>query len=213
MRTPKENFKISVLSSMGSVFMFILDKTLRFKRYNFKPEITPAIYVIWHGRQYPLLAIPPRENINILISQSNDGEIIARIVHDRRFATIRGSMGRGGVKALREVIKALKDGKSVAYTADGPKGPRLKVKEGVIKIAQMSQRPIIPLCGAVSLGYETNSWDKYQVPFPFAKAPVVFGEPIYVPKDLPEESIEDYRLEVENELFRLMAEADKKLKQ
>ena len=208
MRSPKENFKISVISALGSTWLKFVDYTCKFTTHNYNPEITPAIYAIWHGWQYNLGGIPDRDKLNILISQSNDGEIIARIVKSMGFSTIRGSMGRGGLKATREILKALKNGKNIAYTVDGPKGPAFKVKEGIIKIAQMSGRPIIPVFGDADWSVEINTWDKYQLFLPFARLPLVFGNPIYVPKN--DEDVEKYRLEVETQLLMFKNEASRK---
>lgn len=202
MRTPKENFKISIAATFGTLVPKFLQLLVRFKRHNYKEEAQPAIYAIWHGWQYCLGGIPNRENINILISQSNDGEIVARIAQNMGFSAIRGSMGRGGMKATREILRALEEGKNIAYTVDGPRGPGFKVKEGIIKIAQMSKMPIIPVYGNSSLKLEINSWDKYQIPLPFAQVPLHFGDPIHVPEG--EEHKEEYRQKLENELLRLM---------
>ncbi|OGI00673.1 MAG: hypothetical protein A2Y25_10425 [Candidatus Melainabacteria bacterium GWF2_37_15] len=208
MRSPKENFKISVISFIGSIVQKILLFTWKYKHHNFKPEITPAIYAIWHGWQFNLGGIIPRKKLNILISQSNDGEIIARVVESLGFSTIRGSQGRGGMKATREILKALKDGKNIAYTVDGPKGPGFEVKEGIIRIAQMSGKPIIPVFGDANFRFEVDSWDKYQISLPFAHIPLRFGDPIYVPKG--EEFVEEYRLQLENELLKFKNESRKK---
>ncbi len=188
-----------------------LEKTYRFKKYNYNSEAVPAIYAIWHGLQYCLSGIPEREKLHILISHSNDGEIIARAVKILGFSTIRGSMGRGGMKATLEIIRALEENKNIAYTVDGPRGPGFKVKKGIIKIAQMSQKPIIPVSYDASIKQVFSSWDKYQIPLPGAKLPLVFGDPIYVPSSLSDEDIEEYRLKLENELFRLKDEALSKI--
>ncbi|HSA06426.1 MAG TPA: lysophospholipid acyltransferase family protein [Candidatus Gastranaerophilales bacterium] len=203
--------KYEILSSIiGSVF-YVLDKSCRWKKYNYNPENTPAVYAIWHGLQYCLGGIQQRKNLNILISHSNDGEIIAQTVKKIGFSTIRGSMKRGGMKATREIIRALEEGKNIAYTVDGPKGPGFKVKNGVIKIAQLAQKPIIPVSSAAYPEIEAPSWDKYQLPFFFSKIVMTFGDPIEVPSDISEEQAEEYRLKLENELFRLRQEAKSKL--
>lgn len=201
MRSDKENRKITIISSLVTPVVKLLDFTGRFKYHNFKPEITPAIYAIFHGWQYNIGGIIPRNKLNILISQSNDGEIIARVAEAFGYHTIRGSMGRGGMKATREILNALENGENVAYTVDGPRGPAFKVKEGIIRIAQMSQKPIIPVYGDSNFRIEFNSWDKYQLPLPFSTVPLAFGDPVYVPEG--DEHIEEYRLKLENDLLRL----------
>ncbi len=203
--------KYEVISAFAAMGLNFLDLTGRFEKYNYKPEVTPAIYAIWHGLQYCLGGIPDRKNLHILISQSRDGEIIAYTVRKIGFSTVRGSMGRGGMRATREIIHILEEGGNIAYTVDGPKGPRHKVKEGLIKIARMSGKPIIPLSSDSTFRYIFSTWDKYHVPLPGSKMPLVFGDPVYVPEDVSEEEVEQYKLRIENELLRLKEEAKKKL--
>ncbi len=201
MRRPEENFKISIAAGISCILSKIFDLTCYRRIKNHKPESEPAIYAIYHGWQYILGGMPDRKKLHILISQSNDGEIITRVVHFLGFSTIRGSMGRGGSKATREILKALNEGKNIAYTVDGPRGPGFKVKEGIIRIAQMSGRPIIPYYGDAFLRLEINSWDKYQIPIPFSPIGIELGEPMYVPQG--DEYVEEYRLKLENALLDL----------
>lgn len=203
-----EERNVTIASTAAYAGLCVLDKSYIKKTVNHKPDLS-CIYAIWHGWQYGLLNIFPRKKLYLLISPSLDGEIIARVSQNLGFSTVRGSMKRDGSKALREILKILKNGDSIAYTVDGPKGPIYKVKDGVIKIAQMSQKPIVPVVPSVNWKIEAPTWDKYKVPMLFAKIKSVFGEPIYVPKKLTDEEIEEYRLNLENELFRLQAEAEK----
>ncbi|MFA6990101.1 MAG: lysophospholipid acyltransferase family protein [Candidatus Gastranaerophilaceae bacterium] len=202
-----EKVEANTLACGDFSYFFSLDHFSRIKYINYKPEIKPAIYALWHGWQYGLLAMKGKDRkntLNILISQSNDGETIAKTVKWLGFSTIRGSHNRGGTKALREIIKALKNGQTLAYTVDGPKGPIYQVKPGIIKIAQMSQVPIIPFVPYSKPFFEAKSWDKYQIPFfVFSKVTYAFGDPIYIPKDIDDEQLETYRLQLENELHLL----------
>jgi len=198
-----EERKVTRFANLAYGGIKILDVSCDFKNINYKKS---AIFALWHGWQYGLLGVPSRKDLHLLISPSLDGEIIARVTEKLGFSTVRGSMKRDGSKALRELLKVLKADKSIAYTVDGPKGPICEVKEGVIKIAQMSQKPIIPLVPTVNRKIEINSWDKYKIPFPFATVKNFYGEPIYVPKKLSGEEVEEYRLNLENELFRLQKE-------
>jgi len=213
MKLKKNNTYIGIASFIGSTVAGILDLTVKPIRMNYKPEITPAIYALWHGRQVGLGIFRKRErkNINILISQSNDGQIITNVCKFLGFKIIRGSHKRGGTKALIEILSKLKKGKSIAYTIDGPRGPVYKVKVGLIKISQMSQMPIIPMVADVKHKITFNSWDKYMLPLPFTTMVAIYGDPIYVPKDADDEKIEEYRLLVENKLFELQELVTKEL--
>jgi len=202
-----EERKVTRFANLAYAGIKLLDISCKFSNTNYNLQVKSAIFALWHGWQYGLLGVPSRNDLHLLISPSLDGEIIARVTEKLGFSTVRGSMKRDGSKALREILKVLKSEKSIAYTVDGPKGPICQVKEGVIKIAQMSQKPIVPLMSTVNLKIEVNTWDKYKVPVPFAVVKNTYGEPIYVPKKLSDEKIEEYRLNLENELFRLQKEA------
>lgn len=202
-----EKRQIQMYSIPASLGLWILDKSYGRENFNYKSELS-CIYAVWHGWQYGLLNIFPRKNLHLLISPSNDGEVINNVSKNLGFSTVRGSVKRDGSKALRGLLKVLKKGDSIAYTVDGPKGPVCRVKTGVIKIAQMSQKPIVPLVPSVNFKIEINSWDKYKIPMLFAKIKAVFGDPIYIPKKLSDEEVEEYRIKIETELFRLQKIAE-----
>jgi len=202
-----EERKVTRFANLAYAGIKFLDVSCKFKNNGYNSQTKSAIFALWHGWQYGLLGVPSRKDLYLLISPSLDGEIIARVTEKLEFSTVRGSMKRDGSKALREILKVLKADKAIAYTVDGPKGPICHVKEGVIKIAQMSQKPIIPLVPRVNWKVQINSWDKYKIPLPFATVTNYYGEPIYVPKKLSVEEIEEYRLNLENELFRLQKTA------
>ncbi|MDD3150226.1 MAG: lysophospholipid acyltransferase family protein [Candidatus Gastranaerophilales bacterium] len=206
-RSKKENLKISLLSNLAYYLFKLSDLTMTYKNNNM-PKDVPAIYAVWHGRQCCIGGIPNRKNLNVLISPSNDGEIIARIVEKMGFSIIRGSRGRDGAKAVLKMVNALKEGKNIAFTVDGPKGPFGKVNKGLIKLAKMAQVPIIPLMGIARNGIviNFNSWDKYQMPIINATTINNYGTPIMVPEDATSEQEEAIRLQIEKELFRLSDE-------
>jgi len=204
----REKIKITFLSSLAYAAIWVLDSSYRVKKHNFKSEISPVIYAVWHGWQYGLLGIHPRKDVHLLVSRSNDGEIIGRISSLLGYSLIRGSRGRGGTQALREILKVLKKGKKVAYTVDGPRGPIFKVNDGIIKIAQMSGVPIVPLVPAAKHVSSAKSWDRYQIPHLFTPVNTVFGDPIHIPKEINEEQVENYRKQLEDKLFELQKIAE-----
>jgi lysophospholipid acyltransferase (LPLAT)-like uncharacterized protein len=101
------------------------------------------------------------------------------------------------------MVKCIKNGESVAITPDGPKGPKETVKEGVIKLAQITGIPIVPLVWSTKKFKLIDSWDNFVIPFPFSKGIYTFGKPIYVDKKISENNFEILRLEVESEIKRL----------
>jgi lysophospholipid acyltransferase (LPLAT)-like uncharacterized protein len=143
-----------------------------------------------------------------LISPSVDGELGAMMV--RRFggAVIRGSSTHTGARALRDYYQALtRDGVSPVITPDGPRGPRFKFKPGALLLAQMSQRPILPMAYAASRAWLVK-WDKFVIPVPFlARIALAIGPPRYVPRVMDAAGLERLEGEMERELHRLFGVA------
>jgi lysophospholipid acyltransferase (LPLAT)-like uncharacterized protein len=142
-----------------------------------------------------------------LISPSVDGELGAMLV--RRFggAVIRGSSTHTGARALRDYYQALvKDSVSPVITPDGPKGPRFKFKPGAILLAQMSGRPILPMSYAASRAWLIK-WDRFVVPWPFARIAIAIGPPCYVPRVTDAATLARLQTELEVELRRLFGVA------
>jgi lysophospholipid acyltransferase (LPLAT)-like uncharacterized protein len=116
---------------------------------------------------------------------------------------ILGSTLKGGMQAFRKMVKCVNNGESIAITPDGPKGPNEMVKEGVIKLAQITGTPIIPLVWSTEKFKQVNSWDGFVIPFPFSRGVYSFGKPLYVKKKINEKDFETSRLKLENEIKRL----------
>lgn len=166
------------------------------------------IPVYWHQQQLfciDYLASQRRAGVKLgfLISPSLDGELAAMIVRRMGGAVIRGSSSHTGARALRDYYQALvRDDISPAVTPDGPKGPPWKFKPGAVLLAQMSQRPIIPLAYAASRAWHVN-WDRFVIPKPLARIAVAVGEPVYVPKGLDAAALERYQADMEARLHAL----------
>jgi lysophospholipid acyltransferase (LPLAT)-like uncharacterized protein len=173
---------------------------------------TPVIYALWHGRMYSLLKGVPLDQVAILVSPSNDGEFITRIAQRIGFRHfVRGSHKRGGRQAIVGLIRALKkDGHSVAFTVDGPRGPRYQVKPGIIRLASQTGAPIIPLGSASHrlLQKFDRAWDRFHAPMPGTSMRIAYGKPLHVPSDLTEEQTNAFCEQLEAELMRINLEAD-----
>ena len=202
-----------LISWLGWLFIWLVGKTSRIKIINspafskLKEEKKNFIYAFWHGRQLFLVYSHRQQNICILISESKDGEYIARITRSFGFQWVRGSSSHGGMRALIKMKKKMeKEGVTSAFTPDGPRGPFEKVQPGVIYLAQKTGRPIIPLTFAARRKKVIKNWDEFIVPYPFNYTVVMNGEPIYVS---PEDNIEAKSQELENMLNKMTAEADR----
>jgi lysophospholipid acyltransferase (LPLAT)-like uncharacterized protein len=138
-------------------------------------------------------------NVHVLISQHADGQLIADTAQLLGFSTVRGSTTRGGVQAMRRMQQVAKRG-HLAITPDGPRGPRRKVQPGVVWIASVTGRPIIPVGLAGTSGVRARSWDRFFLPWPNSAGAAVIGPAIHVPPDLTREQLEAYRQQVEDAL-------------
>lgn len=180
------------------------------------PEIKPCIYAMWHGHQVCLHGIKDRGNLNVLISRSVDGEIIARTVEKWGFKVVRGSKGKkGSVEATMQLIDRLKNNECIAMMVDGPSGPAFIAKEGVVKIAKMAQAPIVPLyCYSPNKNFlKMPSWDSLRYPFGFTRMLNLYGEPIYVNGNNTDEQDEEVRIQLQNSLDELEKKAPEVFKE
>lgn len=137
-----------------------------------------VIYVFWHDQLLLMVKSAPSHGAKILISSSKDGEIIARTMRYFGHEAVRGSSTRGGIAAMKEMIALAKGHADLAITPDGPKGPRHQVKPGVVQLARLSGRMILPIAFACSRGRRFNSWDRFLLPFPFGRGVFIIGEPL-----------------------------------
>ncbi len=170
------------------------------------------IPVFWHQHQlFCIKALLERRTagvkLGLLISPSVDGEIGALLVRRLNGVVIRGSSSHTGARALRDDYEALlEDDVSPAITPDGPRGPPWKFKPGAILLAQLSQRPIIPMSYAASRAWKLQ-WDRFVIPMPFARIAIAIGEPVYVPKRLDAAALERLQADMEQRLGALFTVA------
>jgi lysophospholipid acyltransferase (LPLAT)-like uncharacterized protein len=166
------------------------------------------IPVYWHQHQlmcvkYLLEQRRAGVNLGFLISPSVDGDLAAMLVRRLGAAVIRGSSSHTGARALRDYYEALvKDGVSPAITPDGPRGPPWKFKPGAVLLAQLSQRPIVPMAYAASRAWKIQ-WDRFVIPKPLSRIVLAIGEPVYVAKGLDAAGLERLQQEMEGRLKAL----------
>ncbi len=160
---------------------------------------------MWHCHQCLVYGIKDKSNFYALISASNDGEIIAKAAECLNIKSVRGSTKRRGVAASLELIEKLKEGNYAGIMVDGPRGPRGKVKDGIINIAKLSGVPIVPVAWASKdkTFFELNTWDLFKVPIGPCKTIALYGDPIIIPSDIEKEDIPLYCQKIENEMNRL----------
>ena len=142
----------------------------------------PFIICAWHHDIYFSSWLLKDFELTALISSSKDGEYVNQVLSGFGFGAVRGSSTRGGIGAMKQLIRCLKEGNAVAITPDGPQGPIHKVQEGIVALAKMTGVPIIPWRYEASSCWKLNSWDSHKIPKPITKIKSVFGQPLYVPK-------------------------------
>ena len=166
----------------------------------------PSVPVYWHQHQlycvrYLLLQRRPGLKLAFAISPSVDGEIPAMLARWVGARPLRGSSTYEGARALRDYYVAVREGFSLAITTDGPYGPRYGFKPGAILLAQMSGRPMIAMAFHASRAWQFRAWDRFVLPWPFARISIALGKPRVVPKGLDATGLANWQAEMERELL------------
>jgi lysophospholipid acyltransferase (LPLAT)-like uncharacterized protein len=164
------------------------------------------IFCLWHDRLFGGTYFLRNRGIVVITSQSRDGEYIARFLKRFGFGTVRGSSTRGGVKALVEMIRLMRSGMSMAFTVDGPRGPRHEAKTGAVLLAKKTGNPMVPFSVECEHFWTIKSWDRLQIPRPFTRARFLVAAPILVPADVDDEEIDAKRNELQRSLDGLAAD-------
>ncbi len=173
-------------------------------------EKKPFILSLWHCNAFTGPILIRNMDLYILISQSRDGELINRIVKRFNNHSVRGSSSRGGIQALKVLIKIAREGKRILITPDGPRGPAFKLQPGIITLASQTGIPIIPFHHESIKQKKAKSWDAMRIPSLFNTIIVSYGEPIFIPPNLDQQNFEYYRQLVENRMMENLYKAEKK---
>jgi lysophospholipid acyltransferase (LPLAT)-like uncharacterized protein len=187
--TFRDRLQASAASCLGWVILQAIGRT---SRLSFHPspgvqkllaERKPFIYALWHRFQLLLIFAHRGQGLHVLVSQSRDGEYIAKTMRRLGYGTIRGSSSRGGAAAFMEIVRRLQAGERVVFTPDGPRGPFRSIQPGLAAAARQAGVPVVPVGWAGSRVKELNSWDRFLVPLPFGRYHVVYGEPVFLGDD------------------------------
>lgn len=143
----------------------------------------PVALLLWHGQLLPLLYIMRFQSIACLISTHKDGELIAQVARRLGCKLIRGSSSRGADRALLGLVRALRDGFTIAVTPDGPRGPYRSFAPGALVAAHRANAPVVAFGVHASRAWYLSSWDKFMIPKPFARVTIAFDAPLLVPGD------------------------------
>ena len=191
----------------------ILAWTMRFEEIN--PEIPrrfwkngiPAIWVFWHGRLL-MMPIAPYggKKLSFLVSPHRDGQVVGKALKRFGFHAILGSTTRKGFSGFKQMANAQES--DIAIVPDGPRGPCRQAQIGVIELAKLTGKAILPLSFSASKRKLFDTWDQFLLPCPFSKGVFIWGEPIYVDQDGDRAHLEGKRILLENRLNELTQKAD-----
>jgi lysophospholipid acyltransferase (LPLAT)-like uncharacterized protein len=175
----------------------------------FSPKApAPAIFCIWHNRLatcVKVLDVHRRPNnsgagMAALVSASKDGAFLARILEWFRVQPVRGSSSRRGAQAMLEMTTWAERGYDLTITPDGPRGPCYKIQDGITSLAQLTGLPIVPVALNLNWKISVKSWDRFQIPLPFARCEIWVGKSFRVPADASDAVREELRQQLEAEL-------------
>ncbi|HEY7289168.1 MAG TPA: lysophospholipid acyltransferase family protein [Vicinamibacterales bacterium] len=170
------------------------------------------IMAFWHGRILPATVYFQRRGIVVITSENFDGEWIAGIIERFGYGTARGSTSRGAKRALLQLRRGLAAGHPAGFTLDGPRGPARVAQPGAIWLAKATGNPVVPFHLEASAYWTLGSWDRTQIPRPYATVSIAMGEPMDVPAGADERGIEDARRALESRLAALETRAAEMLR-
>jgi lysophospholipid acyltransferase (LPLAT)-like uncharacterized protein len=206
--TLRQRVVLSIIVWAGYWFIRLLGPTLRVSvSYEEGAQKTlderPLVASFWHSCMVPSTYIFRNMGIRVMSSFSYDGEYMGRIIKRFGFVAVKGSSSRNPIRALLGLRRALDEGWTVAFTLDGPRGPRHKVKPGPVGLGKSSGLPLTSFHAAVEKAWVLNSWDRMMIPHPFSRVLVRVGKLIHVPNDATGQNVERYTAELQASLDRI----------
>jgi hypothetical protein len=173
---------------------------------------TPVLLTTWHFAFPTIVYYFRRHNAAIMVSRSRDGEWIARVLDHLGYRIARGSPGKGGARALREMLSHLEKGHHAGLIADGSQGPPCIAQKGILLLARYAQAPLLPVSMAARPCYRFRSWDRTVLAKPFSHIALAYGPPLWVDRHVSSEGMEQARQDLENRLNQVTRMAEEHLK-
>ena len=200
--------QVAAIAALGVPAIAALGASLSWKiegleHLRFEGNGRRPIMAFWHGRVLTATYFFRRRGIVVMISENFDGEWIARIIESFGFRTSRGSTSRGGPRAMLQLKREMERGYPSGFAVDGPRGPARQVQPGAIWLSKLTGNPVVPFHMEASNFWSLRSWDRTQIPRPFATVALCVGQPIHVPADADQPSLEAKRVELEQSLLAL----------
>lgn len=208
--TLRQRILLWIISFAGYLAIRLICPTLRYSVSFEEPPSPPdaifekpVIYSFWHRAVFPAAWLWREQGIAVMVSRSFDGEYIARIIEKLGFVAVRGSSSRGGGEALRRMKAELEKDASVAFTIDGPRGPKYVAKPGPVLLARSSGLPMSAFYVALSDAWVLKTWDEFMIPKPFSKALARIGAKMVVPEKANEAEIREWHARLQEALERV----------
>ena len=208
-----KRWQAAAISGVGYPLIASLGATLRWRTDGLEHLDAIAargqqpVLAFWHGRILSATYYFRRRGIVVITSENFDGEWIARIIERFGYGTARGSTSRGARKALLQLTRDMAAGRAAGFTIDGPRGPARVAQPGAVWLAKATGNPVVPFHLEASRAWTLRSWDRTQIPKPFATVALAVGEPIDVAPDADDAAIEGARQELERRLIALEGRA------
>jgi lysophospholipid acyltransferase (LPLAT)-like uncharacterized protein len=140
----------------------------------------PHVFLLWHEVLLPLLWHHRHQGVALVVSDARDGQYLVDLATTLGYAAVRGSSSKNGARALLGAVRQLQAGRAVAFTPDGPRGPRRELKPGVVAAAQRGGAMIVPIHAEADRAWRLHSWDRFMIPKPLARIRITYGRPFDV---------------------------------
>jgi lysophospholipid acyltransferase (LPLAT)-like uncharacterized protein len=206
--TLKQRISLWLITWTGTLAIRLIAPTLKFA-VSFEEggpaglETRPMVLSFWHNCVFPAIYIWRDLGIRVMSSDSFDGEYTGRIIRKFGFVKIRGSSSRGAVRAFLGMRRDLEKGSTVAFTIDGPKGPRYVAKPGPVLLAKATAAPMVAFHIAVENAWILKTWDRCMIPKPFSRALMRVSRQIMVPSNAGEKQMEGFHADLQAALDRV----------
>jgi lysophospholipid acyltransferase (LPLAT)-like uncharacterized protein len=212
----RQRMMLWLVSWIGYVAIRVIGPTLKWETSIEEggPQTTmpdPCVYAFWHRSVFMATYYYRHRRIAVMTSSSFDGEYIARIIEKFGYKAVRGSSTRGAVRALLGMHTEVEEGRTVAFTIDGPKGPVYVAKPGPVLLARNTQVPIMPFYIAAENGWVLKSWDRFVIPKPFSRVHLRVGRFVHVPESANSEASQQLQGVMQAGLDRVRESAESKL--
>jgi lysophospholipid acyltransferase (LPLAT)-like uncharacterized protein len=138
------------------------------------------VFVLWHEAILPLLWHHRGQKVTLVVSEAREGQYLTDFALSLGYRAVRGSSTRGAARALLGAVRELREGQVVAFTPDGPRGPRREMKPGVVAAAQRAGTAVVPVHARARRAWRLNSWDRFMIPKVGARVTITYGRPFEV---------------------------------